>query len=66
MRLGLLVRLEFWSILNCRILTTCFLCLDTSKVLEPPETPAPVFAMRAFKSALFGTPGIEEEDKESE
>ncbi|ELR02183.1 hypothetical protein VC83_07816 [Pseudogymnoascus destructans] len=23
---------------------------------EPPETPAPVFAARAFKSALFGTP----------
>ncbi|KAJ5191710.1 Spindle-body formation-associated protein [Penicillium cinerascens] len=36
---------------------------DTSKVLEPPETPAPVFAIRAFKSALFGTPGAEEEDK---
>ncbi|KAJ5381259.1 uncharacterized protein N7496_003687 [Penicillium cataractarum] len=38
---------------------------DTSKVLEPPETPAPVFAMRAFKSALFGTPGAEEEEKEN-
>ncbi|KAI9796174.1 MAG: hypothetical protein M1835_004580 [Candelina submexicana] len=24
--------------------------------LEPPETPAPVFAIRAFKTALFGTP----------
>ncbi|KAJ6107395.1 hypothetical protein N7523_008718 [Penicillium sp. IBT 18751x] len=36
---------------------------DTSKVLEPPETPAPVFAMRAFKSALFGTPAVEEEEK---
>ncbi|KAL9000042.1 MAG: hypothetical protein Q9169_001287 [Polycauliona sp. 2 TL-2023] len=23
---------------------------------EPPETPAPVFAVRAFKTALFGTP----------
>ncbi|KAJ5752059.1 Spindle-body formation-associated protein [Penicillium odoratum] len=34
---------------------------DTSKVLEPPETPAPVFAIRAFKSALFGTPGAEDE-----
>ncbi|CAI7676785.1 unnamed protein product [Penicillium pancosmium] len=34
---------------------------DTSKLLEPPETPAPVFAIRAFKSALFGTPGAEEE-----
>ncbi|KAJ5933769.1 Spindle-body formation-associated protein [Penicillium verhagenii] len=34
---------------------------DTSKVLEPPETPAPVFALRAFKSALFGTPAAEDE-----
>lgn len=25
-------------------------------VLEAPETPAPVFAVRAFKQALFGTP----------
>ncbi len=24
--------------------------------IEPPETPAPVFAVRAFKQALFGTP----------
>ncbi|KAJ5099810.1 Spindle-body formation-associated protein [Penicillium argentinense] len=38
---------------------------DTSKVLEPPETPAPVFAIRAFKSALFGTPGAEEEENEA-
>lgn len=29
--------------------------------MEPPETPGPVFALRAFKSAIFGTPGIEEE-----
>ncbi|KAJ5626851.1 Spindle-body formation-associated protein [Penicillium herquei] len=32
----------------------------TDKALEPPETPAPVFAIRAFKSALFGTPGEDE------
>lgn len=32
-------------------------------MLEPPETPAPVFAMRAFKSALFGTPGADEDEK---
>ncbi|KAJ5573631.1 Spindle-body formation-associated protein [Penicillium hispanicum] len=38
---------------------------DTSKVLEPPETPAPVFAIRAFKSALFGTPGADEETEAS-
>ena len=24
--------------------------------MEPPETPAPVFAVRAFKHAIFGTP----------
>lgn len=33
-------------------------------MLEPPETPAPVFAIRAFKSALFGTPGAEGEETE--
>ena len=27
---------------------------------EPPETPAPVFAMRAFKHAVFGTPQTQE------
>ncbi|KAJ5495429.1 hypothetical protein N7539_000545 [Penicillium diatomitis] len=37
---------------------------STSAVLEPPETPAPVFAMRAFRSALFGTPGAEETEQE--
>ncbi|EYE94191.1 uncharacterized protein EURHEDRAFT_413413 [Aspergillus ruber CBS 135680] len=37
---------------------------DNSKVLEAPETPAPVFALRAFKSALFGTPAPEEEDRD--
>ena len=30
--------------------------------LEPPETPAPVFAVRAFKHALFGTPKSAEND----
>ncbi|OBT52741.1 hypothetical protein VE04_08062 [Pseudogymnoascus sp. 24MN13] len=29
---------------------------------EPPETPAPVFAARAFKSALFGTPAPASDD----
>ncbi|KAL8730588.1 MAG: hypothetical protein Q9181_004601 [Wetmoreana brouardii] len=28
----------------------------SSYIEEPPETPAPVFAVRAFKTALFGTP----------
>lgn len=36
--------------------------IDDSKLPEPPETPAPVFAIRAFKSALFGTPGAEEDE----
>ncbi|KAI9875263.1 MAG: hypothetical protein M1830_008700, partial [Pleopsidium flavum] len=29
---------------------------DCSTLPEPPETPAPVFAVRAFKAAIFGTP----------
>lgn len=28
----------------------------TSYLDEPPETPAPLFAIRAFKTAIFGTP----------
>ncbi|CAG7974655.1 unnamed protein product [Penicillium olsonii] len=36
---------------------------DDSKVLEPPETPGHVFAIRAFKSAIFGTPGAEEDSE---
>ncbi|KAI9374935.1 spindle pole body formation-associated protein-domain-containing protein [Aspergillus egyptiacus] len=35
---------------------------DDSEVMEPPETPAPLFALRAFQSALFGTPKADEED----
>lgn len=30
--------------------------------MEPPQTPGPVFAMRAFKSAIWGTPGGENND----
>ncbi|OAX80921.1 hypothetical protein ACJ72_04743, partial [Emergomyces africanus] len=37
---------------------------DDSNVQEPPETPAPVFAFRAFKSAFVGTPGPEATDDE--
>lgn len=29
---------------------------DFDTIIEAPETPAPVFAVRAFKHALFGTP----------
>ncbi|CAK1366233.1 unnamed protein product [Cercospora beticola] len=32
---------------------------DTTGSLDPPETPAPVFAVRAFKHAIFGTPATE-------
>lgn len=32
-----------------------------SNVDEGPETPAPIFAVRAFKSALFGTPRIDQD-----
>ncbi|RAH77357.1 hypothetical protein BO86DRAFT_323378 [Aspergillus japonicus CBS 114.51] len=39
--------------------------LDNSKVLEPPETPAPVFAIRAFKSALFGTPAADNDNEDT-
>ena len=37
--------------------------VDHSNFLDPPDTPAPVFALRAFKTALFGTPreGTEEQ-----
>lgn len=38
--------------------------LDNSRDQEPPETPAPVFALRAFKSALFGTPGADDNQTE--
>ncbi|OCK81768.1 hypothetical protein K432DRAFT_424674 [Lepidopterella palustris CBS 459.81] len=31
--------------------------------LEPPETPAPVFVVRAFKHALFGTPHPDEAEE---
>ena len=33
---------------------------------EPPETPAPLFAVRALKSALFGTPALEEDEEEDD
>ncbi|PGH13959.1 hypothetical protein AJ79_03374 [Helicocarpus griseus UAMH5409] len=37
---------------------------DESKAQEAPETPAPVFAFRAFKSAFIGTPGPDATDDE--
>jgi hypothetical protein len=43
--------------------TNKMLFIDDSKLPEPPETPGHVFAIRAFKSALFGTPGADEDDE---
>ncbi|EED18201.1 conserved hypothetical protein [Talaromyces stipitatus ATCC 10500] len=37
---------------------------DDSVVMEPPQTPGPVFAMRAFRSAIWGTPGGEDNDND--
>ncbi|KAK0754497.1 spindle pole body formation-associated protein-domain-containing protein [Schizothecium vesticola] len=34
--------------------------LDDTTILDQPDTPAPVFAVRALKSALFGTPAPRE------
>ncbi|QKX60901.1 uncharacterized protein TRUGW13939_08047 [Talaromyces rugulosus] len=34
---------------------------DDSRVFDPPQTPGPVFALRAFKSAVFGTPTGEDD-----
>ncbi|KAH6686331.1 spindle pole body formation-associated protein-domain-containing protein [Plectosphaerella plurivora] len=31
---------------------------DDTQYIEQPDTPAPVFAARALKSAIFGTPGL--------
>ncbi|KAI9837548.1 MAG: hypothetical protein M1819_007199 [Sarea resinae] len=38
---------------------------DQSSLPEPPETPAPVFALRAFKTAIFGTPREAEPEGDS-
>lgn len=37
---------------------------DTTQI-DQPDTPAPVFAARAFKSALFGTPSKRPQDRRS-
>lgn len=44
-------------------LAHAYLNLDDnpSNIDEGPETPAPIFAVRAFKSALFGTPRIDQD-----
>ncbi|MCJ1292999.1 hypothetical protein MMC34_004552 [Xylographa carneopallida] len=33
---------------------------------EPPETPAPLFAVRALKSALFGTPALADDEEDDD
>lgn len=34
---------------------------DSTGYIDPPQTPAPVFAVRAFKQALFGTPQTQQQ-----
>jgi hypothetical protein len=36
--------------------------LDENHELDPPETPAPVFAARALKSAIFGAPALTDDE----
>jgi hypothetical protein len=40
------------------------LIITTTENHETPETPAPLFAARALKSAIFGTPGFRDEDEQ--
>jgi len=39
---------------------------EVSQMLDAPETPAPVFAYRALKGILFGSPDYDEEDEDKE
>src|SRR2546421_3112852 len=39
---------------------------EVSQILDAPETPAPVFAYRALKGILFGSPDYDEEDENKE
>lgn len=46
----------------CSVAHAYFNLADSpSNIDEPPETPAPIFAVRAFKSALFGTPRTDQD-----
>lgn len=48
------------SPMSCCLAHTYFNLGDSpSNIDEGPETPAPIFAVRAFKSALFGTPRLD-------
>ena len=44
-------------------LTDLFIDDGQSYLEEPPETPAPLFAVRAFKTAIFGTPHPNQDDQ---
>lgn len=47
---------------SCCLAHAYFILDDSpSNIDEGPETPAPIFAVRAFKSALFGTPRIDQD-----
>ena len=39
---------------------------EESRVFEAPETPAPIFAYRALKGILFGSPDYDDEDEDKE
>jgi regulator of replication initiation timing len=39
---------------------------EASQILDAPETPAPVFAYRALKGILFGSPDYDDEDDDKE
>jgi predicted nucleic acid-binding Zn-ribbon protein len=49
-----------FHITMCAILT--YISVGCDPDAEAPETPAPVFAARALKSAFFGTPGFPQDD----
>ncbi|MCJ1393823.1 hypothetical protein MMC18_006699 [Xylographa bjoerkii] len=55
----------YWRNTMATLLTTAT-DNDRSFAEEPPETPAPLFAVRAFKSALFGTPALEKDKEDDE
>jgi len=40
--------------------------VDDTTQIEQPDTPAPLFAVRAFKTALFGTPAPRDRERERE
>lgn len=47
---------------NVSSLCTTLTSTDGDAEIEAPETPAPVFAARALKSAIFGTPALPDDE----